>query len=216
MKQQLLSACVALAFVLLPWAQAEVATDVERFRHEYEIMNGRIALDGLHTYSPVNIPEDLPIFYLEADDVAPFLDEGTGVLYLGYPECPWCRALLPVLWEAIDQAEFSGNVYYYNAQFDRDSRYLNEKGEIVVEREGSEVYRALLDKLDAWLDPYPGLNDPTVKRIVFPTTVFLQEGEVLEVHVATVTSHTDGNVPLTDAQHDELLALLTESLERFS
>lgn len=176
-------------------------------------MNGQTTLDGMHTYQILDIPEDASIVYLESEELRALLNEGTGVLYLGFPECPWCRTLLPVLFEAMEEAGFDGNLYYYNAQQDRDSRYLDEDGNVIVEREGTDLYRVMLERLDAWLDPYPGLDDPSIKRILFPTTVFIRDGEICDVHCVTVAGQTDGYADLTDAQHDELLVSLTESIE---
>lgn len=211
MKKRFWMVCLALSLLLSPCARA-AESDVEQFRREYEIMNGQLAMDGEHTYQALEIPEDAPVVCLEADEVSELMDEGTGVLYLGFPECPWCRTLLPVLFEAVEKSGFDGNVYSYNALQDRDSRALDENGEVVVKSEGTPLYRMLLERLDAYLQPYPGLNDPTVKRILFPTTVFLRGGEVVAVHCVTVDSQTDGYAPLTEEQHDELLAALTESM----
>jgi hypothetical protein len=102
---------------------------------------------------------------------------------------------------------------YNNAQQDRDRRYLDDDGAIVTEKEGTEPYRAMPDKFDAWLNPYPGLNVPDVKRILFPTTVFLKDGEVSDVYLVTVADQADGYAPLTDARYAELLAMLTEAIE---
>ncbi len=211
MKKRLRIACLALSALLFSCARAD-SPDAERFRREYEIMNGQLAMDGEHTYQALEIPEDAPIVWLEPDGVFELMNGGTGVLYLGFPECPWCRTLLPALFEAMAQSGFDGSFYYYNAQQDRDSRYLDENGEIVVKDEGTELYRMLLERLDAYLEPYKGLNDPAVKRILFPTTVFLRDGEVVDVHRVTVDSQTDGFAPLTDEQYDELLSSLTESI----
>lgn len=215
MKKRLRIACLALSVLLFSCAWAD-SPDAERFRHEYEIMNGQLAMDGENTYQTLEIPEDAPIVWLEADGLIDLMDGGTGVLYLGFPECPWCRTLLPALFEAMAQSDFDGNLYYYNAQQDRDFLYLDENGEIAVKNEGTALYRMLLERLDAYLQPYAGLNDPAIKRILFPTTVFLRDGEVVDVHCVTVDSQTDGFAPLTDVQYGELRSSLTESLELLS
>ena len=212
MRSRFLTACLVLGLLLSPCACAEASSDAEQFRQEYEVMNGQTTLDGEHTYQILDIPEGVSIVCPESDEMRALLDEGTGVLYLGFPECPWCRTLHPVLFEALEETGFDGNLYYYNALQERDARYLDEDGNVVVEKEGSELYRTMLERMDAWLDPYPGLNDPSIKRILFPTTVFLRDGEILDVHCVTVASQTDGYAPLTDDQHDELLSSLTESI----
>ena len=55
-----------------------------------------------------------------------------------------------------------------------------------------------------YLDSYEGLNDPTIKRLYFPTVVFVKNGEIIGIHTSTVESQTDPSVSLTNSQYEEL------------
>jgi hypothetical protein len=113
--------------------------------------------------------------------------------------------------EAVAQAEYHGAIYYYNALSERDKKTLDDKGNLVVEKEGSEFYAYLVEKLHDYLGLYEGLNDPSIKRVYFPTTVFVSNGKIASVHLDTLPSQSDGYAPLNDAQHVELLnGLLAE------
>ncbi len=50
-------------------------TDAERFSSEYTKVN-----------------EDNLFIYKNPKEVIDILENGTGVVYLGFPECPWCQA----------------------------------------------------------------------------------------------------------------------------
>jgi len=86
---------------------------------------------------------------------------------------------------------------------------IDENGNIVTESEGTEMYQALLELLDEHLWAYEGLNDPAIKRVYFPMTVFVKDGEVIYSHIDTVESQEDGYDPLTEEQHAELLDILS-------
>ena len=33
--------------------------------------------------------------YRSLDEINKILENGTGVVYLGFPECPWCKGYIP-------------------------------------------------------------------------------------------------------------------------
>ena len=39
-----------------------------------------------------NVTEDNVFVYRNVDEIIKIMEHGTGVVYLGYPECPWCQA----------------------------------------------------------------------------------------------------------------------------
>ncbi len=204
---------ICILSLLSVCAAEQKTSDPLRFKHEYELLNGQMDMQGTHEYQIMEIPEDNPIVYAQLEDITALFNDGSGVLYLGFPECPWCRTLLPVLLEAAENSGYEGNIYYYNALYDRNMLSLDENGEIIVEEEGTEAYQALLKLLDEYLLPYEGLNDPSVKRVYFPMTVFVKDGRVLASHISTVDSQDDGFSSLTHAQRAELLDLLRSNFE---
>lgn len=85
-----------------------------------------------------------------------FLTTGSGVLYFGFPECPWCRILLPSLLQVAEDT--NQTVYYYNPKEIRNSISLDETtGELVVEKETLPEYQILLDTMKDILPVYDGL-----------------------------------------------------------
>ena len=178
------------------------------FKHEHEILNNQVTLDGENVYKEVIIPEDFPVVYVDGEAANALLSEESGILYLGFPECPWCRTLLPAFIAAIEESGYAGTIYYYNALADRDVLILSDDGEIVVDKEGADAYHELVTKLYDHLMPYKILNDPAIRRIYFPTTVFFRDGKVASVHLTTIDSQENGYDSLTEEQFEELKGML--------
>lgn len=203
---------ILLISVLLAGARAEGPSDAERFKEDHEILNGQMTFDGANSYAAIEVPADNRVQYVDLPEILTILSDGTGVLYFGFPECPWCRTLVPVLFEAAREAGYEGPVYYGNFLEARDRRTLDDDGNILVEYEGSPDYQQLLLVLYDWLTPYRGLNDDSLRRVYFPTTVFVKNGQIFNVHLVTVDSQESGYDPLTPEQHAELLSALAEDM----
>jgi len=145
------------------------------------------------------------------------IDNGTGIIYLGFPKCPWCRNALPVLFDVAKDNNIE-TIYYMNILNERDS-YVVEDGKLVYatdedgnEKKGTKGYFKLLKALDKHLTDYTILYEDKEyetgeKRIYAPTIIFVRDGKVLGIHVSTVDSHEDPNKSLTDKQYEELYTI---------
>lgn len=182
-------------------SKAEVSEDAIAFKEEYEALNNK-------GYKEVIINENNPVVYSNYEEIKELITSGTGVIYFGFPECPWCRTALPVL---LDSAKENGleKVYYFNALSIRDKKTLNQNGDIITEKEGTNQYYELIQLLYNYLDEYEGLNDSTIKRLYFPTIVFVKNGKILGVHVGTVETQKSSNDNLTEKQTQELKDIYT-------
>ncbi len=188
--------------------------DGKKFEEEYESLNGKTTGTKDKKYMSIDIDEDNPIVYKDLEGVLDILENGTGVIYFGFPECPWCRNLVPVLMDALEESEYKGNVYYCNALNDRDKKHLDDHGNVVVDEKGSRAYYKLVETLNHYLSVYDGLEDDTIKRLYFPTVVFVKNGEVVDFHEDTVTSQEDPYVKLNDDQYEELLNILVSGIKK--
>lgn len=185
-------------------------SDASKFKKEYESLNGKTIENSKYKYPEVKIIKDNAIKYSDADKVIDVLDKGTGVIYFGYPTCPWCRNAVPVLLEAANEVGIE-NIYYMNIKEDRDEIKVKEDGSLEVVKEGSAGYKKLLKRLDAVLDDYTleDINGNTVsaneKRIYVPLVIFVRGGEIVGMHVDTVKSQTNPLEVLNDEQKNELM-----------
>lgn len=182
--------------------------DAMRFKEEYENLNDK-KQSSEKLYKTIAVDEQNPMIYASYDDIKKVITDGTGVIYFGFPECPWCRNAVPVLLEAAKETGID-KIYYFNALSIRDKKHLDEDGNIIVDDEGTKEYKELLELLYDDLGEYEGLNDSSVKRLYFPTVVFIKNGEILGLYIGTVDSQTDSSVALTSAQTEELREIYSQ------
>lgn len=195
--------------------------DAVTFKKEYEALNNRVNPNNNKLYPEVSISNDNPVKYSSYDEIFEVLKSGTGVIYFGFPECPWARNLVPVMLSAAKEVEID-TIYYLNIKDDRDVLMLNENGDIVTEKEGNKKYFELVEKLDSILDDYiltdnDGKSVSTgKKRIYTPLLIFVKNGKIIAHHTYTVDSQTDPYVALNDRQSEELLLKLINYMSKIS
>lgn len=197
-----------MGLVLSACLPSQTSTDTNQptqetlaFKLEYEALND--------DHNPhMQVPETIKIHTLDFTGTRDLLEKGTGILFFGFPTCPWCRNLLPELFVAMQENGIN-DLYYFNPKSIRDKKSLNEAGEIVEEIPTSAEYQYLLDKMDAILPAYEGLNDPSIKRLYVPTLVVLKDGKILGHHLNTIDEQTDPYIPLTEEQKKKLRNLIS-------
>lgn len=177
-----------------------------KFKNEYEILNKQKG------YLDIDIPKDNNVKYANFDELMEFLDEGTGIVYFGFPECPWCRNALPVLLKTAKENEIN-NVYYFNAKTIRDEKEL-KNGKIITTKKGTKEYYKLVEKLKDHLGVYEGLEDSHIKRLYFPTVVFVMGGKIVGTHIGTVDSQKDPSKHLTKKQENELTDIYNANIKK--
>ncbi len=183
---------------------------VNKFKIEYESLNGKKNEEG-KTYKSISIKKNNPIEYANYEKIFDVLDN-TGIIYFGFPECPWCRSAIPSL---LDAAEETGleKIYYMNNLNDRDIKVLKD-GSIVTEKKGTNNYNKLLKKIGDMASTYEGLNDETIKRLYYPTVIAVKNGNILDIIVGTVDSQKDPYTPLTKKQALELKEKYTIAMNK--
>ena len=172
-------------------------------------------------YLEVDVDKNNVMKYTSIDKIIDIIKNGTGVIYLGYPECPWCGNAVPALLEASESTSID-TIYYLNIKDDRDVLMLNENDDIITEKEGNKKYFELVEKLDSILDDYiltdnDGKSVSTgEKRIYTPLLIFVKNGKIIAHHTDTVDSQTDPYVALNDRQSEELLLKLINYMSKIS
>ena len=191
----------------------ELPASDQSVKNAFEALNGQTAANG-QPYMEVHIPEDSLFEPINEEDALQLLESGTGVLIFEFPECPWCRNMMPVVDQAAKEMALS-KLYAFNIREERDQITLGDDGLVVV-NEGTEFYRKVLEILGENASVYDGLNDESIRRIYAPTVFVIENGKVLSSHVSTVDSQSDPFIPLTDAQHQELLDIYKGMFEVIS
>ena len=117
-------------------------SDAERFAKEYDFTVNNVFV------------------YRNLDEINKILENGTGVVYLGFPECPWCRGYIPYLNEVAIN-EHLDKIYYFNILNDRKN---NTSG-----------YKKTVQLLNDYLK-YDNEGD---KRIYVPAVIAVNNGKIV-------------------------------------
>ena len=157
----------------------EVISDALAFKLEHEELNGiPNPSNPERIFKDMYIPANNPFRYAEFDEIIQlFENNGTGVVYLGFPICPWCRSFVPVLTNAALEFRLS-EILYRNILEDRNILEL-EDGVIYETRAGHPGYYRLLELLGNLAPAYTGLEDDSLRRVFVPALLFIKNGEVI-------------------------------------
>ena len=134
---------IIFAFLLVGFNKEEIETDSQKFAKEY-----------------TQVTDDNYFVYRNSEEIVKILEHGTGVVYIGFPECPWCQAYVPMLNEVAD-IEGLEKIYYYNILNDR--------------KDNTEDYKKIVSILDEYLQ----YDDEGNKRVYVPAVIVVSEGEII-------------------------------------
>lgn len=81
----------------------------------FQILNSRNNDAKNFSKEYFNVSNDNVFIYKNVDDIIDIMKHGTGVVYLGYPECPWCQAYVKYLNEVAKEVGID-KIYYCNTK----------------------------------------------------------------------------------------------------
>lgn len=180
-------------------------SDSLKFKKEYEALNGKKD-DSNVSYLPIEISKDNTVRYCDYDKAIEALENGTHLVYLGWPGCPWCRSMLPVLIEEVNKVQ-GVYIYYCNILS------LREAFENDPQSSSGRQYKRFADLLEEYAGSK--YEDGTAK-LTASNVYFVREGEIIAVHNRTVESHLDPYEPLMDYQKQQLAEQFGKLLEELT
>lgn len=186
--------------------------DQAKFIEDYESLNGQLDRTGLYMLPDVDLPDSVPFEYEDIEDIEELLTEESGVLYIGFPFCPWCRQLVQPLIDAWNRTNSTEEITCINIQDMRPTRSVDEEGNLTETVAPSPEYAKLVELLYDHLGPFKGAKDETVKHIYSPMLVFVRDGNIEYTHVGTVEGHERGET-MTQEEYDGLVDLLAQHME---
>ena len=160
-------------------------TDALKFREEYMSLNGEKNDYGKKIRS-INIPKENPFVYQTAEELAERIEKKESFLvYFGFAKCPWCRSVLEELIKALDDNDID-KIYYVDVLDIRDVKEVDEEGNIITTKEGTEGYKKLINQLDEVLEDYTLAKDEETisakeKRIYAPNIVAISNGKPIQL-----------------------------------
>ena len=132
-----------VSLVLFLKKDKKAVSDMEKFSAEYH----EVAKNNVFAYRNI-------------DEIINILEKGTGIVYLGFPECKWCQRYTKYLNEVAMDMGIS-KIYYYNI---REDRKLN-----------TENYQKIVSILENYLQN----DEEGNKRIYVPSVIALKKGEIV-------------------------------------
>lgn len=143
MKKKAILIIAVVSLILLTACNKIKVTDSEKFVKEY------------NQVSEYNV-----YVYRNAEEIIKILEHGTGIVYLGFPECPWCQAYVPILNEVAD-TEGLEKIYYYNIYNAR--------------KENTKDYQKIVTILSKYLQ----YDEEGNKRVYVPAIIAVAEGKIV-------------------------------------
>ncbi len=136
---------------------------------------------------------------INVDDVISMLEnKETFYLVMGFPTCPWCQALMPVLNEVAKDKKVNKIYYLYLKEIRDDTSNVGHASYLVLKN--TYFSKAVLTN--------DRLNAPTLVKVV--------KGVLEDYHLNTVDSHIKNEngvlPPLNDSQLEELKTILNTFL----
>ena len=157
----------------------ETISDAIKFKEEYS-----------------KVDDDNLFVYRSIEEIIKILENGTGIVYLGFPECPWCQAYVPYLNEVAAKNEIT-KIYYYNILNDR--------------KEETEEYKKILELLQDYVE----YDNEGNKRIYAPTVIFVSNGKIVGMDSETAKD-TKGYKNPEEYWTDKRVKALKERLDKYS
>lgn len=160
----------------------EVNNSVDLTSTKADMSDYVLLKDNDHVYEAITMKESSRMYN----------EGGTGILYYGYPQCPFCNRMVSVLNDAAK--ELGVKVYY-----------------IDIYQEGStqEDINGIFENLDSILDKDEN-NQPV---FYVPEVVAVKNGKIVGNHVSLVDSYSDVSKDLTKSQHNELKDIYTSLIK---
>lgn len=106
------------------------------------------------------VPMDNVFVYKTEEEIINFLETGTGIVYLGFPECPWCQSYVVYLNEVAKDSGIE-KIYYLNVKDMRSNNTPN--------------YQKIVSLLSDILPNDENGN----KKVYVPQVVFVKKGNVV-------------------------------------
>lgn len=98
--------------------------------------------------------------------------DSDGIYYLGFPDCPWCKELKPIIEDVAKKYGITVN-YVQTRDENRNLLYTEEQKEKII----------------SYLGDYLETDDEGNKVIYVPMVINLKNGNVVSSHIGTVDGH---------------------------
>lgn len=151
---------LAITFIFaVEYAKNRISTDAKDFAAEYSLVS-----------------ENNNYKIKSGEEIIDILENGTGVVFLGFPECPWCQAYAPMLNDLAVEYGIS-EIYYHNTLEDW--------------KQDTEDYK----KITSILSDYLQYDNVGNRHLYVPNAAFVVKGEIIGNDWETSKDTLDAETP---------------------
>ena len=175
----IIAIALVLFFVFQNNEEESEISDALKFREEY-----------------TEVGEDNVFLYRNADEIVRILEHGTGVVYLGFPECKWCQKYVTYLNEAAEENNIT-RIYYLDILEDRNNN--------------TSEYQEIVSLLDEYLE----YDEEGNKRVYVPAVIVVDGGEIVGFDDETSLDTHDLDDPEEYWTEEEVNDLMNRLAEMF-
>lgn len=161
---------IILSILLIVKISKNNIKDNERFANEY-----------------TEVGKNNVFIYKNADEIIKILENGTGLIYFGFPDGPWCQAYVPILNE-VAKEQNAKEIYYLNIQ--------------KIRNKNTSDYQRIVKIIKSYLSK----DDEGNKRIFVPDVYAIRDGKIIGHNNETsiIIGDIDPNQYWTDDKKTEL------------
>ena len=153
--------------------------------------------DSLKFQKEYSLEDSNNVFvYRSSEEIINILTNGTGVVYLGFPECPWCNDYVKYLNEVAKQNEID-KIYYLNILNDR--------------KDNTEEYVKIVNLIKDYLQ----FDEEGNKRIYVPAVIAINKGEIVGFDDETAWDTKGYETPQEYWENEDLDGLKTKLKDMF-
>ncbi len=117
---------------------------------------------------------------VDAKELVNIIENKTGIIYLGFPTCPWCKQLVPLLDKAAKYNNVQ-NVYYVD-------NFYNMRPDKTNKQENKQEYNKLVKLLGKEIVEEKTKDNP-YDIIRVPLVLFVKNGKIIDYHEGTYEGH---------------------------
>lgn len=172
-----------------------IGTYLMEYNCKTKIENENITLTDAAKFSQeYGIDKDNVFVYRDINEIINILDNGTGIVYLGFHECKWCKAYVPYLNEVAKENNLD-KIYYLNILEDR--------------KNNTDEYMEIVSLLKFYLK----YDEEGKKRVYVPTVIAVKEGNIIGFDDET-SLDTNGFIEPSDYWIDKEVSDLKKKLTK--
>lgn len=130
-----------------------------------------------------------------SDLIRCFQKKETGIFYLGFEECPWCKEAAPILNKVADSSEMT--IQYIQTR--------NQDGELLYTEEQKSL-------LLPYIKNHLNKDDEGEYKIYVPFLIVVKDGKVTGSHIGTVDGHDAHEREMTIQEKTDLQKIYSNLL----